>query len=63
MCVVQVAKDMDRHGPLMDRFIGQIWDSVVDIYGIPYGTSRALTNNKILQASIQKYLELVSRYI
>lgn len=55
--MVQVANDMARHGPLMDRLVGQIWDSPVDIQGIPVGTAKAVTNNKTLQTSIQKYLD------
>ena len=53
----QVEKDFDRHGVLMDRFVGQIWDSAVDIYGIPNGVSKAITNNKTLQFYIHKYIE------
>ena len=55
--VHQMANDMARHGPLMDRMVGQIWDSVVDVEGIPDGTSKAVTQNKHLQLYIRKYLE------
>ncbi|KAK7081995.1 hypothetical protein SK128_014242 [Halocaridina rubra] len=55
--MVKVEKEYEKHSPLLNRFVGQIWDSAVDIDGIPYGTSRAITNNVTLQKSMQKYLE------
>ncbi|XP_068230381.1 transmembrane protein 53-B-like isoform X2 [Palaemon carinicauda] len=55
--LVKVEKEFDKHGHLLDRMVGQIWDSPVDLEGIPFGTSRAITNNVTIQNSIQKYLE------
>ena len=59
----QIDKNLDRHGPLVDRFVGQIWDSGVDIYGIPDGVPMAITNNKIIQASLKKYLMWVAMFV
>lgn len=53
----KVEKNMSKHGELMDRFVGQIWDSAVDIYGIPNGVSKAVTNNETLQVYLYKYIE------
>lgn len=55
--MVKVEKEFEKHGHLLNRFVGQIWDSAVDLEGIPYGTSRAITNNDTIQKSMQKYLE------
>ncbi|XP_076053906.1 uncharacterized protein LOC143032774 [Oratosquilla oratoria] len=55
--MVKVERDFKTHGHLLNRFVGQIWDSGVDMDGIPVGMPRALTNNKVLQASLKKYLE------
>ncbi|KAB7503882.1 hypothetical protein Anas_05916 [Armadillidium nasatum] len=54
--MVKVVDNMDLHGPLLKRFVGQIWDSVGDIYQIPYGLPRAVTSNEVLQRSMEKYL-------
>ncbi|KAA0203840.1 hypothetical protein HAZT_HAZT002329 [Hyalella azteca] len=55
--MLKMANDVQRYGPLMDRFVGQIWDSPVDVEGIPSGVAKAITANKLLQSSIQSYLE------
>ncbi|XP_050687710.1 uncharacterized protein LOC126981073 isoform X1 [Eriocheir sinensis] len=52
----KIDDDMEKHGHLLNRFVGQIWDSGVDIYGIPDGVPRAITNNVSLQRNIKKYL-------
>ncbi|MCL4115743.1 UNVERIFIED_CONTAM: hypothetical protein GTU68_044616 [Idotea baltica] len=54
--MAKVEADRETHGPLLKRFVGQIWDSAVDIYGIPEGLPRAITTNKVLQKSMKKYL-------
>ncbi|KAL7645701.1 UNVERIFIED_CONTAM: hypothetical protein RMT77_002578 [Armadillidium vulgare] len=54
--MVKIVDNMDLHGPLLKRFVGQIWDSVGDIYQIPYGLPRAVTSNEVLQRSMEKYL-------
>ncbi|XP_064114848.1 transmembrane protein 53-like [Macrobrachium nipponense] len=55
--MVKVENDFKKHSPILNRMVGQIWDSPVDLEGIPFGTSRAVTNNVTIQRSIQKYLE------
>uniref|UniRef100_A0A2P2I707 Transmembrane protein 53-like n=1 Tax=Hirondellea gigas TaxID=1518452 RepID=A0A2P2I707_9CRUS len=55
--LVQMSNNMELHAPVLNRFVGQIWDSPVDVHGIPVGTSKAVTNNQILQTSIKKYLD------
>lgn len=52
----KIKNDMQKHGLLLNRFVGQIWDSAVDIDGIPDGVPRAITNNLSLQRNIKKYL-------
>ncbi|KAK3895381.1 hypothetical protein Pcinc_000909 [Petrolisthes cinctipes] len=54
--MVKIEQDFAKHGHLLNRFVGQIWDSAVDIHGIPNGVSRAITNNPTLQRNIKKYL-------
>lgn len=54
--MVKIHNDMKKHGHLLNRFVGQIWDSGVDIDGIPDGVPRAITNNQSLQRNIKKYL-------
>jgi len=51
--LVQVEADFERHGPLLDRIAGQIWDSGVDMSGIPVGVSKSLTRNKLLQPVLE----------
>lgn len=50
---------MDRHGPLMDRITGQIWDSAAGVSAIPRATAKSITDNMILQTAIWTCLELV----
>ncbi|XP_045601040.1 uncharacterized protein [Procambarus clarkii] len=54
--MVKIQNDMQKHGHLLNRFVGQVWDSAVDIDGIPDGVPRAVTNNQSLQRNIKKYL-------
>lgn len=55
--MVEVEKDFEKHGHLLDRFVGQIWDSVVDVGGMPIGVARSVTDLKFLQDYIQSALE------
>ncbi|XP_045600988.2 transmembrane protein 53-B isoform X2 [Procambarus clarkii] len=54
--MVKIQNNMQKHGHLLNRFVGQIWDSGVDIEGIPIGVPRAITNNQNIQNNIKKYL-------
>ena len=56
--LVKVLENPQSNGQLPDRIIGQIFDSPVDIQGVPFGVSRAVTDNKVLQNIIQSSLEL-----
>lgn len=58
----EVEKDFEKHGHLLDRFVGQIWDSVVDVAGTPIGVARSVTDSKPLQDVIQKSIEWYLRY-
>jgi hypothetical protein len=47
----------EHNRELVDRIVGQIWDSVVDFEGIPTGLPKAVfPNNAVLRASLQKYV-------
>lgn len=61
--LLQIKNDMQKHGHLLNRFVGQIWDSAVDVDGIPDGVPRAITNNLSLQRNIRKYLLWVVHHI
>lgn len=54
--LVKIEQNFAKHGPILNRFVGQIWDSAVDIDGIPDGVPRAITNNPVFQRNIKKYL-------
>ncbi|XP_068226514.1 uncharacterized protein [Palaemon carinicauda] len=59
--MVKMKKDMDKHGVLLDRFVGQIWDSGVDLQSIPEGLPTSITSHEGLRASMRKYLEWYMR--
>lgn len=50
---------MGVYGPVLKRFVGQIWDSPADVPQLPIGVSKAFTDNKRIQKSMQKYLVYV----
>ncbi|KAF2354517.1 Protein of unknown function DUF829 TMEM53 [Trinorchestia longiramus] len=54
--LVQIEQDLDTHGPLLERFVGQIWDSGVDIYAIPDGVSK-IASNKATQQLIKRSVQ------
>ena len=49
----------EQYGPLLDRIVGQIWDSVVDVSGLPIGVARSVTSNPVLQQALLGILEWV----
>lgn len=59
--MVKMKSDMEKHGPLLNRFVGQVWDSGVDLQGIPEGLPTSLTSHEGLRASMKKYLEWYMR--
>lgn len=55
--MVKMAHDLERYQPVIDRIVGHIWDSAVDITEIPVGFPRAVfPNNSVLQATVEKYI-------
>ena len=52
----QAEANSERYTPIRERFVGQIWDSAMDIEGIPDGLSKAITNNNVIQKSLERYL-------
>ncbi|KAG5679530.1 hypothetical protein PVAND_009091 [Polypedilum vanderplanki] len=56
-CLVHMNKDLKKYEPLLNRFVGQIWDSAADITEIPIGVPKALfPNNEKLQAPLRNYM-------
>jgi hypothetical protein len=52
-----MSQDTQKYGPVMNQIKGQIWDSVVDMEGIPVGMPRAVfPNNALLRNSLEKYI-------
>ncbi|XP_045175304.2 transmembrane protein 53-like [Mercenaria mercenaria] len=47
----------DKYGDVSRRLRGQIFDSVIDFYGIPGGIARAITHNKSIGNKIDTTLE------
>lgn len=53
-----VITDRQRYDPVIERIVGQIWDSAADISEITIGTPLAVfPNNPMLQGALAKYLE------
>ncbi|XP_018007698.1 uncharacterized protein LOC108665453 isoform X2 [Hyalella azteca] len=59
--LVQIDRNFTQHGHLLDRFVGQIWDSGVDIYAIPDGLSK-IARSKASQKLIKHYVEWYLRF-
>lgn len=56
-CLVHMNKDLKKYESLLDRFVGQIWDSAADITEIPVGVPKALfPKNPKLQAPLRNYM-------
>ncbi|RXG70362.1 Transmembrane protein 53-A [Armadillidium vulgare] len=60
--MVQVGNNMSRYGDVLKRFSGLIWDSVVDVPGLPLGVPRAITENKVIQASLERYFRWLLKF-
>ncbi|PNF15303.1 hypothetical protein B7P43_G00970, partial [Cryptotermes secundus] len=55
--MVKMSHNQERYQPVIDRIVGHIWDSAVDITEIPVGFPRAVfPNNTVLQATVEKYI-------
>lgn len=56
-CNVHMARDMAKYQPLLDRIVGQIWDSAADITEIHVGVPKAMfPKNPTLQNALRKYM-------
>ncbi|CAH1123920.1 unnamed protein product [Ceutorhynchus assimilis] len=55
--MVQMAHDMDRYQHILDRMVGQVWDSAADVTEIHKGVPPAVfPRNKVMAAALQKYI-------
>ncbi|XP_066999131.1 transmembrane protein 53-B isoform X2 [Anabrus simplex] len=55
--LVKMNQDKEIYKPILDRIVGQIWDSAADITEIPIGFPKALfPKNPVLQAATEKYI-------
>ncbi|CAK9804922.1 Transmembrane protein 53 [Anthophora quadrimaculata] len=53
-----VQSNHQKYCNVIDRIVGQVWDSLVYVTGIPLGIPRAVfPKNEMLQRILQKYLE------
>ncbi|XP_011297755.1 transmembrane protein 53-B [Fopius arisanus] len=53
-----VHQDRKRYDPVMERIVGQVWDSAVDVSEMCIGIPRAVfKNNAVMQKFLEKYLE------
>jgi len=56
-CLAHMQKDREKYQTVVDRIIGQVWDSVADITEIPIGVPKAMfPRNERLQAALQNYM-------
>ncbi|KAG6803454.1 transmembrane protein 53-A [Apis mellifera caucasica] len=53
-----IQSDYQKYNNVIERIVGQIWDSLADVTELSIGVPRAIfPNNKMLQNMFQKYLE------
>lgn len=56
-CLAQMDKDRKRYQHVLDRIIGQVFDSAADITEIPIGVPKALfPRNPRLQTALRNYM-------
>lgn len=56
-CLAEMEKDRQRYQTVVDRIMGQIWDSAADISEIPIGVPKALfPRNPRLQTALRNYM-------
>lgn len=47
-CMIKMEKDINLYQPILDRFRGQVWDSICDVQDFPYGMAYTVfPNNRI----------------
>nr|CAD7199104.1 unnamed protein product [Timema douglasi] len=62
--LLKIIPEPQRYTHVVDRIVGQIWDSAVDISEIPVGVPRAIfQRNLVLQATAEKYIRRVNIYV
>lgn len=55
-----VHEDRDKYNHVIDRIVGQVWDSAADITELTMGTAKAVfPHNEMMQNIARKYLECV----
>lgn len=56
-CLAEMQKDRKQYQAVVDRIIGQVWDSAADITEIPVGVPKALfPRNPKLQYALKNYM-------
>lgn len=54
--LIKLAQDIHIYQPIIDRIVGQVWDSAADITEIPEGIPQAVfPNSKIMQMLLRQY--------
>ncbi|BFG05803.1 uncharacterized protein DMAD_04451 [Drosophila madeirensis] len=54
--MLQMSRDMDRYGSILERFVCQIWDSAADITEIPVGVPKSIfPKNERMQTALRNY--------
>lgn len=55
--LVHMAREKQRYQKILDRFIGQVWDSAADITEITVGVPFAVfPNNLVMQKTLRQYM-------
>jgi hypothetical protein len=55
--LVQLAAEQNRYQHILDRIVGQVWDSAADITELPTGFPFAVfPRNKVLQSALKQYI-------
>ncbi|XP_066252569.1 transmembrane protein 53 [Euwallacea similis] len=55
--MVKIALDKERYQPVIDRFVGQVWDSAADLTEIHKGVPAAVfPRNKVMANALTKYI-------
>ena len=55
-----IQKDPNKYAHVIDRVVGQVWDSAADISELCIGTPRAVfPHNAMMQKVLEKYMEYV----
>lgn len=55
--MVRMNQDLQRYQPVIDRIVGQAWDSAADVTEMDVGLPLAVfPNNPIFRTALQKYI-------